>query len=241
MKYTPTGIDPARKSKPDFDEWERSVEGHEAERRLGGFWRADLMLLGVMWYGDDAVAAIFDPHAWSEQAIKTWQNALSIGRHIPPTWWLELDPETAGQPSRRRAWTPYSTYSHHCEVAYLKPEDFAEESPSLAKLSTEELQDRYLQLSIDNQLSVRKLRDLIREDQGRTGEEVKFDKRPLGEFLYDEAEKIRNRLEEAEGAVKEKMLTAVFALDDAAEIQKDGDAMNADPQMRIPVEEAAPA
>lgn len=106
--------------------------------------------------------------------------------------------------SRRRE----LSYSHHAEVAYL--EEAAD-------------QDRYLQIAIDNVLSVRQLRELIRDD---TGEEVKFNKRPLDIFLEQESQKIANRKEEAAGDVYNLMQTAVDSLADAAEIQRDADQMD---------------
>lgn len=104
------------------------------------------------------------------------------------------------KPSRRRE----LSYSHHAEVAYLDPE----------------LQEQYLQTAIDTQLSVRKLRTLI---QGEQGHERKTG--ALGKFLDGEADKIANRLEEADGDVKNLMRTAVESLQTAAEVQKDSEAM----------------
>lgn len=96
------------------------------------------------------------------------------------------------------------SYSHHAEVAYLKDES---------------AQDRYLQIAIDNMLSVRKLRELIRSEE--EGEEINFRKRPLDKFLEQEANKIGNRKDEAEGEVLQLMQTAVESLMDAFEIVRD--------------------
>lgn len=107
--------------------------------------------------------------------------------------------------SRRRE----LSYSHHAEVAYLKDES---------------AQARYLQIAIDNMLSVRKLRELIRSEE--QGEEVNFRKRPLAQFLEQEANKIGNRKDEAEGEVLQLMQTAVDSLMDAFEIARDNAQMD---------------
>ncbi len=64
------------------------------------------------------------------------------------------------EPERRR---DELSFSHHAEISALDPAD----------------QDKYLQLAIDNLLSVRKLRDLIRSDQDL--DDVMFRTRALNE------------------------------------------------------------
>ncbi len=128
----------------------------------------------------------------------------------PTTWSVKTFQNNASvcrriDASRRR---DELSYSHHAEVAYLEEADD---------------QDRYLQIAIDNVLGVRQLRELIRDD---TGEEVKFNKRPLDIFLEQESQKIANRQEEAAGDVYNLMQTAVDSLADAAEIQRDADQMD---------------
>ncbi len=58
------------------------------------------------------------------------------------------------------------------------------------------------------------------------GEEINFQKRPLVKFLEQEANKIGNRKEEAEGDVYNLMQTAQEALTDAFEVQRDSEGMD---------------
>ena len=70
------------------------------------------------------------------------------------------------------------TYSHHAEVAYLEPD----------------AQDKYLQIAIDNLLSVRKLRDLIASG----GEDVAFATKPLNQRADALAKKVGSLVDDVE-------------------------------------------
>jgi len=183
-KYRTRELEITRKTPPNFGDWEEEMMVAEGRRGEDPFWRADLLLAGVVWYGEDKALGIFDPVKWSETSIKTWQNNLSVGRRIPPTWFnkmvLEID-----EPTRRRDDRVYSTYSHHAEVAYLEdPND----------------QDYYLQKAIDNQLSVTKLRAIIKYEkehgQGSADDEedVAFKKRTVIERIGSVHTKLGNLL-----------------------------------------------
>ena len=182
---TALGLDITRKTAPNFGSWKGEILGAELERRRSPWLRADLMLAGVWWFGDDQTTSVFDPHSWGEGAIKTWQNALSIGSRIPPTWWNKLVLGT-NEPSRRREELYFST---HTEVAYLKPKTFKGTSPNLAKLTPEELQTHYLDLAVENNLSSRALRELINADTGKIIE-ISFNVGTLDERCGSLAKKV---------------------------------------------------
>jgi len=168
FKVTSVGLNITRKTKPPFEQWESEVVISELRRKSEPWWRGDLYLRGEEWYGEDKATSIFDPLTMD---VKTWQNNASICRRI------DL--------SRRRE---ELTYSHHAEVAYLEPEQFAKESPHLAKLTSEGLQDHYLALAIENGLSIRKLRDAINADKGHEG--VSFEVGALNERADALAKKV---------------------------------------------------
>lgn len=184
LKYRTRQLEITRKTPPPIEDWTSEMMTAEGRRGEDPFWRADLLLAGTFWYGEDKALAIFDPAKWSETSIKTWQNNLSVGRRIPPAWYnkmaLGID-----APTRRRDNPVYSTYSHHAEVAYLEdPND----------------QDYYLQKAIDNQLSVTKLRDMIKyEKEHGLGsaddeEDVAFKKRTVIERIGSVHTKLGNLL-----------------------------------------------
>ena len=200
MVFKVRGLEIKRETKPPFEQWEEAINGFDQSLQSSPFWRGDLFLKGTEWYGDTKATSIFDPLITN---VKTWQNNASICRRISG--------------SRRRE---ALSYSHHAAVAYVNPEHFTKKSLDLSRKTPEQLQDHYLDVATSNGLSVRKLEALIRSDKNDEGEEINFQKRPLVKFLEQEANKIGNRKEEAEGDVYNLMQTAVDSLMDAHEIQK---------------------
>ncbi len=140
----------SRKTPPKFDEWERMVIGMDVEIEAGAYWRGDLMVWGVIWFGEDRATSAVDPDYGT---VKTWENNLSVCRRVPPdlvglTEHGVLHFDAEGR-TRRLAGL---RYSHTAEVAYLDPES----------------QSTYLEMALENGLSVRSLRAKIRFD--KTGE-----------------------------------------------------------------------
>jgi hypothetical protein len=103
------------------------------------------------------------------------------------------------------------SYSHHAEVAYLEPKE----------------QDRFLQLAIDEKLSIRKLREQIQEDQKKKGKEVKFNVGPIDTRLNKLADKAEALLEELAGDSHALVLTGIESFRDAAEIERDNQKIEA--------------
>lgn len=158
-KYHKRSLEITRKTAPPFGEFEKMVLGMDQEIESSPFWRGDLYNQGLTWYKDDQVHQLFGPRtAW-----KTWQNNASVCGRVDP--------------SRRRE-DIECTYSHHAEVAYLAPKDFID--PDLAGMTSAQLQDYYLQLTIDNHLTVTQLRAKIKYDKGEgpdpLGDRVSFQK-----------------------------------------------------------------
>lgn len=178
IEYTPRSLLFTRKTAPPFDEWERVVLGMDVQIDSDAFWRADVMIIGAIWYGEDrATAVIDDEHG----TAKTWQNNYSVGRRIPPDGInddLEIDPDYE---SRRR---DDLTYSHHAEVAYMRSylETYFERKEISRDPTQEDVnkyQAKYLKMAADQGLSVTKLRakiryDLLGEGEDPTGDEVSF-------------------------------------------------------------------
>ena len=98
------------------------------------------------------------------------------------------------------------SYSHHAEVAYLDPED----------------QDKFLQLAIDEGLSVRKLREQIRKHQKDKGKDVSFRVGPIHQRLTKLANKAEGMLEELAGDSHALVLTGIESFKEAAEIEEHG-------------------
>lgn len=146
--YKLRSLEITRTTKPPFDQWEDLVAGMDVQIEASPFWRGDAYNIGESWYGADKATSIFDPVSGT---LKTWQNNASICARI--------------EVSRRRE---SLSYSHHADVAYLKPEDFAEKNPELAEKTPEALQDYFLDLAIENLLSVTQLRAKIKFDKGET-------------------------------------------------------------------------
>ncbi len=113
-------------------------------------------------------------------------------------------------PSSRRRDPPLS-YSHHAEVAYLEPDS---------------LQDQYLQRAIDNQLSVRQLRELIDSERGspeEAGEEVQFEVGSVGQRVQKEIQRLRKLAKEVtnDAAVYQHIEAAAGELEQAATVLKE--------------------
>jgi len=195
IDYQDRSLNITRKTKPKFEEWASLMATFNQMAESSPFWRGDLYLKGEEWYGVDVATSIFEPDKWR---LKTWQNNASICSFIEAT--------------RRRE---ELSYSHHAEVAYLKPTQFKDPP----RATTGELQSYYLQIAIDNHLSVRKLRDKIKFD--RDGKDPP--KSALYKRLETEANRLVEWMDEAEGDVKELMTTAIESLQDAAEIEKDNE------------------
>lgn len=206
MKFKSRELEIKRQTKPPFEQWEEAIGGFDQSMQSSPFWRGDLFNKGTEWYGDTKATSIFDPLITN---VKTWQNNASVCRRVDA--------------SRRRE---ELSFSHHAAIAYVKPKDFTIKTPALSQKTPEQLQDHYLDIAIKNGLSVRKMEDLIRSEKNEIEDEVSFNKRPLDEFLKQEAAKIGNRKEEAEGDVLALMQTAQESLADAAEIQRDSMAMD---------------
>ena len=132
-----------RRSPPPKEQWVEAIGGFDQSLDSSAFWRGDLYLKGVEWYGDDFASSVFDPLTSS---VKTWQNNASICKRVPPR-------------SRRGN----LSYSHHAEVAYVEPENYPPES-EFSRMTSIHIKDHYLQLAIDEFLSARQLRDRIKND-----------------------------------------------------------------------------
>lgn len=97
------------------------------------------------------------------------------------------------------------SYTHHAVVAYLDPEDIK----------------RYLRIAEETQLSSRQLAELVKQD----GKTVKGKEKSLSKFLKQQADKLVERIWEADGDVQELMRTAAHSLMDAYEIERDNAGM----------------
>jgi hypothetical protein len=183
VSYKERAVEIKRKTAPPFDEWEAVMASLNLLFESGGFHRGDLYLKGLEWYGEDRASSIFEPELWS---IKTFQNNASVCQRIPP---------------ERRRDGPCATYSHHAEVCYVQPDWFdTGKHPELKGKDAEALQDHYLQLAIDNQLSVTKLRAKIKFDRGEgsdpLGDSVEFQKGTALQRLEKLSNKMENIIED---------------------------------------------
>jgi len=194
VNYKDRSLEITRKTAPKFEEWALLMATFNTMNESGSFWRGDLYNLGEEWYGEDMASSIFDDEKWN---LKTWQNNASVCRCVPS--------------SRRRE---SLSFSHHAEVAYLEPIQF--EDPPRA--TTGELQTYYLEVAVANRLSIRQLRDKIKEDRGGKAPPTA----PLYKRLSDTASKVYEWMDETEGDARELLVTAWEALSDAAEMLKDG-------------------
>jgi hypothetical protein len=180
--------------------------GAEMRRRSAPCIRGDLFNLGSDWYGEDQASSVIDP-AWGIGSLQTWQNNGSVMNRV--------------EYSRRRE---ELTYSHFAEVAYLAPDQFANPRAKRGQsmLSAEQLQDHYMEVAIENSLSVRKLRELIKADKGEI--DVSFNVRPLNERASGMAQKVGAIIDEVEQDLPtlgkdavEYLFTAHDSLDAAAD------------------------
>ena len=165
VNYHPRQLTVTRKkSKPPIEEFERLVLGMDVELESSGFWRADAMIWGVVWYGESKAIGVLDP---VRSSVKTWQNNLSVGLRLPPDEIRVVDGKPEYDPdslSRRRE---ELSYSHHAEVAYVEPDQFPKDS-DFHESTAEDIQDYYLRMAIENHLSGIKLRALIKFDKGES-------------------------------------------------------------------------
>ena len=165
VEYKTRELKITRKKAPPFEEWMNLFDGMDVQIVSDPFWRADVMIIGILWYGEAKATAIIDDQ---HGTAKTWSNALSIGLRIPPNG-ISVDSDLTPHwndalISRRRE---ELSWSIHCEVAYLDPEDFQDSNDVLLKsLTAEGLQSHYLQMSIDNMFTVSDLRKQIKSDKG---------------------------------------------------------------------------
>ncbi len=148
-----------RSTPPKFEEWEGVVVGMDVEIDAGAYWRGDLMVWGIIWFGEDRATSAIDPDYGT---VKTWENNLSVCRRVPPdlvglTEHGVLQFHAEGR-TRRLAGLKYS---HTAEVAYLDPDD----------------QSFYLALALENGLKVRALRAKIKFDKHGVGGD------PLGDAV----------------------------------------------------------
>lgn len=183
IRYDPRMLRFTRKTAPPLEEWTQVVLGMDVELESSNFWRADIMLIGLVWYGTDVATGVIDDQ---HGTAKTWANNLSIGKRLPPDGInedLELDPDYK---SRRH---PSLTYSHHAEVAYMESylEVYLERDPTREEIH--EYQAKYLNLAADRGLSVSRLRKKIRHDLLGEGED------PLGDEVAFQKGSIIQRLE----------------------------------------------
>lgn len=185
FKVTPVGLDITRKTPAPFKQWETEMLGAEMRRRSAPCIRGDLFNLGVDWYGEDRASSVIDP-AWGVGALSTWQNNGSVMNRV--------------EYSRRRE---ELTYSHYAEVAYLAPDQFANPRAKRGQsmLSSEKLQDYYMETAIENGLSVRALRSLIKSDKGEV--DVEFN---VG-ALNDRCETLRRKVGSLVDDVKQDLPT----------------------------------
>lgn len=196
INYHPRGLTFTRKTAPPIEEWQRIALGMDVQIDSDAFWRADLMIIGIIWYGEDAATAIIDDE---HGTAKTWSNNLSVGRRIPPDGInddLELDPDYK---SRRR---DELSYSHHAEVAYMASylETYFKMKPTQDEIA--QYQSKYLAMAVDKGLKVRQLREKIRHDllgegEDPTGDEVQFQTGAWVQQVEKVDTKLRDLIEDA--------------------------------------------
>lgn len=184
VEYKPRELKITRKKAPPFEEFMQLVLGMDQEIESSGFWRGDLYNHGTEWFDEELVDQLFGP----ETSWKTWQNNASICKRIDI--------------SRRRE-GPHATYSHHAEVGYLDPKDFTENNKldaAIKKLDAPGLQSYYLDLSIENMLTVTQLRAKIKFDKGEgpdpLGDTVEFQKGTALQRMEKLATKAGNLIED---------------------------------------------
>ena len=196
VEYKPRELKITRKRAPKFDDFMALVLGMDQEIESSPFWRGDLYNKGLDWFDEELVDQLFGP----ETSWKTWQNNASVCGRIPPN---EYDSKGKVITASRRREGPHATYSHHAEVAYLDPEDFAENKKldaAIKKLDASGLQSYYLDLSIENMLVRNQLRAKIKFDKGEgpdpLGDKVEFVKGTALQRLEKLSAKMENIIED---------------------------------------------
>ena len=184
-----------RNTPPPKEQWTEAIGGFDQNLQSSPFWRGDLYLQGVDWYGENFASSVFDP---LKSNVKTWQNNASICKRVPPS-------------SRRGE----LSYSHHAEVAYLKPEDFAEKHPDLGLMDPETLQDYYLDLAIENLLSVTQLRAKLKFDKGEEeadplGDPIAFQKGSVPTRIEKTRDRVQRIIDDADNIMVIDHLNAAY-------------------------------
>jgi hypothetical protein len=132
-----------RKTPPAFATWEEAFLGMDVQIGSVAYWRGDLMTWGSFWYGDTRATSVVDP---AYGTVKTWENNLAVCSRVPPDRLVNVDGQLHYDPKAKTRRRRELRYSHTAEVAYLDADE----------------QARFLNMAVENNLSVRQLRQLVK-------------------------------------------------------------------------------